>query len=324
MGSMKIKDFIYGEFEIIEPVLLELIKSKPVQRLKKISQYGVPTEYYLFPGFSRYDHSVGVMLLLRKLGSDLEEQVAGLLHDVSHTAFSHVVDWVSGDISKENFQDKNHSRIIKTSEIPKILKKYKLDTKKIVNLKNYPLLEKESPDLCADRIDYALREFKLWLNPKIVNLCINNLIVENHEIVFKSKKIAKIFAEKFLVLQRKHWGSADVVIRYYYLSYILKIAIGKKIIFMDDLYIDDDYVMKKIKQSNNSKIQGIISKLEKKNKFKSLRIGKNVKKKFRYVDPKFLEKGRLSRLSSEDTNFKKHLRNNKEFNKKGINVPLMH
>jgi len=51
---------------------------------------------------TRFDHSVGVMLLIRKLGAGsspasalLKEQVAALLHDVSHTAFSHVIDYVS-------------------------------------------------------------------------------------------------------------------------------------------------------------------------------------------------------------------------------------
>jgi len=46
---MKIKDVIYGKFEIKEPVLLELLKSKPLQRLKKIDQYGIPPKFYLFP-----------------------------------------------------------------------------------------------------------------------------------------------------------------------------------------------------------------------------------------------------------------------------------
>lgn len=51
-----------------------------------------------------YDHSMGVFVILRARGAPLEEQIAGLLHDVSHTAFSHVGDWVYG---KEN-QDKDY------------------------------------------------------------------------------------------------------------------------------------------------------------------------------------------------------------------------
>ena len=46
---------------------------------------------------TRYEHSVGVMLLARRVGGGLREQVAALLHDVSHTAFSHVIDHVFHD-----------------------------------------------------------------------------------------------------------------------------------------------------------------------------------------------------------------------------------
>ena len=41
-----------------------------------------------------FEHSLGVYLLLRRLGADRREQVAGLLHDISHTAFSHAVDFL--------------------------------------------------------------------------------------------------------------------------------------------------------------------------------------------------------------------------------------
>jgi hypothetical protein len=82
-NHMIINDKIYGKVKIEEPVLLKLLKSPSVLRLKNISQFGVPDLYYHFKNYSRYEHSVGVMILLRKLGATLEEQVAGLLHDVS-------------------------------------------------------------------------------------------------------------------------------------------------------------------------------------------------------------------------------------------------
>ena len=100
-----INDEVYGKIEINEPILLELINSKEIQRLKNISQFGIPSEYYHMPSYSRYEHSMGVFLLLRKLNVDLKEQIAGLIHDISHTAFSHVIDWVIGDSTQESFQD---------------------------------------------------------------------------------------------------------------------------------------------------------------------------------------------------------------------------
>ena len=54
---MKINDNVYGEEEIREQVLIDLINSKEIQRLKGISQFGIPEEYYHMLCFSRYDHS---------------------------------------------------------------------------------------------------------------------------------------------------------------------------------------------------------------------------------------------------------------------------
>ena len=68
---MIIKDPIYGKSEIRDSVLLELIKSRPVQRLRWISQQGVINAY------SRYEHSVGVMLLLRRYGAGSRSRPPG-------------------------------------------------------------------------------------------------------------------------------------------------------------------------------------------------------------------------------------------------------
>lgn len=88
---MKINDRLYGEADL-EPVLTDLIHSKAVQRLNGIHQGGACFLVNPAWNISRCEHSIGVMLLIRRLGGSLEEQIAGLLHDVSHTAFSHVAD----------------------------------------------------------------------------------------------------------------------------------------------------------------------------------------------------------------------------------------
>src|SRR3989344_6676332 len=159
---MMIEDKIYGVFEIGEPVLIELINSEPIQRLKRVANSGVSAIVLKNRGVSRYDHSLGVMILLRILGASIEEQVAGLLHDVSHTAFSHVIDWAIGDPTREDFQDKNHLKFIEKSELKGILTKYNLDYSKIAKIEEFGLLEQEAPGLCADRVDYTLREMRLF------------------------------------------------------------------------------------------------------------------------------------------------------------------
>ena len=60
---MYLKDYLYGEY-IVEPVIEEVINTKEVQRLKNIHQGGA--SYLVNPNcnVSRYEHSIGVMLLI--------------------------------------------------------------------------------------------------------------------------------------------------------------------------------------------------------------------------------------------------------------------
>lgn len=317
------KDRIYGKVNIKEPVLLELLTSPSILRLKKISQFGVPDKYYTFKNFSRYEHSIGVMILLRKLGATLEEQVAGLLHDVSIPAFSHVVDWVFGEGKEgvENFHEDIHNEFIENTEIPKIIKKHNFSLERILDSDNFTLLEKLIPDLCADRVDYAFREFKDWLNPSIIKSCMNSLVNFNAEIVFNNKKNAFDFASNFLELQNKHWGLPDTSIRFYHFSEIFKVALDKKIISYKDFFKDEDIILDKIEKSSETSLQKILKKLEKGNVYKNLkRTGKKVFKKFRHVDPKIIIDGELVRLSKINSKFKKTLEKHRKINKKGILV----
>ena len=91
---MRWQDRVYGEVAIEEPEILDLIRCPTFQRLKGIRQAGPSALAFPFKNVTRFEHSLGVFLLLRRLGADRREQVAGLLHDISHTAFSHAVDFV--------------------------------------------------------------------------------------------------------------------------------------------------------------------------------------------------------------------------------------
>ncbi|MDP2649316.1 MAG: HD domain-containing protein [bacterium] len=317
MKTLDIKDKIYGNFQIDSPIIIELINSKPLQRLKRISQFGVPDEFYHLKNISRYEHSIGVFLLLKSLGASEEEQIAGLLHDVSHTAFSHVIDWVLGEGTDEEFQDAKHHDFINESEIKKILQKYKYDPAKIANHKNFSLLEFDIPNLCADRIDYAIREFP----QNIARQCFGRMMNFQRRIVFADQKSAYLFADNFLKRQTEHWGGFEAASRYRLFADALKIALDDKTTNFDDFWKDDEYILKKIKKSKNQKIQAILSSLRNKSLKKFQPSHKVVHKKFRYVDPEFLFNGKLYRLSKADKEFNKKLKQAEKLNKKGVLIP---
>jgi len=319
---MMIHDNIYGTTKITELVLLELIASKPILRLKKISQYGVPDEFYFYPGYSRYEHSVGVMILLRKLGAGLEEQIAGLLHDVSHFAFSHTAEWIfkkAGDI-EEDFHDFLKREFVEKTEIPAILKKHGFDIDYLLDEGNFPLLERDIPDLCADRIDYVIRQFKYFENPAIVDGILKSLIVVDNKIAFNDKKVAREFAEGFVILQTTRWADEKSVKIIHLLVETFRLALDKGIIKEADFHRDDDFILAKLKSSKSKEILNILNTLSLRDQTLIKKRGETVYKKFRHVDPMVFANGPLKRLSEVDPEFKAVLREHREINQRGIEI----
>ena len=161
---MIVKDLIYGERVLHRPeVVLEILKEPCMKRLKGVNQAGYFTPFYEGATDTRWDHSLGVYLLLDRFGAELPEKVAGLIHDVSHSCFSHCIDYVfeEGSGKTHNYQDNVFLDYVRSTNIPAIIKKHNFRLKHsadhILDESNFPLLETELPDLCADRIDYSLR-----------------------------------------------------------------------------------------------------------------------------------------------------------------------
>ena len=308
---MLLKDKVYGDEEINEDVLIDLINSEALQRLKGVSQQGLPQNYYHRIVFSRFDHSIGVLILLRRLGADIEEQIAGLLHDISHTAFSHVVDWVLGDPTKEDYQDNNHINIIEDSEIPKILEKYGFDYKKIADIEAFSLLEKPAPSLCVDRFDYTIRELRDLDKEEMVRKCVNDLTNVNKQMVFKTKESAEYFANAYLKLQKEHWAGNEARARYYILSEILRKAINLNLISKEDLMKTDQFIIEVLENSENQEILEELNMLKNGFKIEESEEGIELKKKFRYVDPEVLIENDILNLTKKSLDYKEALEKEK-------------
>lgn len=318
--SLIIKDRIYGSFKITSPIIIELINSHPLQRLKKIAQYGVPDELYFIKNYSRFEHSVGVMYLLKILGASEKEQIAGLIHDTSHYAFSHVIDFLFKTNKTQNYQDSIHAKYVLSSKIPEILQNYGYNPQELVKYHNFQLLEREVPEMCADRIDYALREF----SRKEINRCIKALLIKDNKIIFKSRNTACFFAKKYLSKFVNNWGSPESVIRYALFANVLQIAINNNVIKVKDLLKDDDYVYKIIKNNHNKKIKKIVNFLKKNKHISNLPLSKEIiYTKFRFVDPQYLDGNKLIYLSKVDRDFEKMVKEIKNINSNGFYLPII-
>jgi len=318
---MVYKDNIFGKVVISDRLASKIIKHPEFQRLKKIACQGIPERYYFTRVFNRFEHSIGVYLILKKINADYKEQIAGLLHDISHKAFSHVYDWVIKDYTKsgnmEDAQDILHATYLNKSTIKKLIIDHGIEPYDLFDLNKHKLLDSEIPNLCADRIEYSIRS----LPPEFATTVLESLIVKENRIVLKDIKVAKEYAYKFLALQNDEWGSNEAAVRYYHFSEILKLALKHKVLSLSDFDLDDMSLIKTIIASKISILTERLSLLKgpiavsTKSKLEK----KVVYKKFRYIDPEILNQkdNKVFRLSSYDLKFKKAVEQSKRRNKIG-------
>jgi uncharacterized protein len=321
---MIINDRVYGKQEIKDKFILDLINSKPMQRLKEINQHGAT--YYVWPekfDITRFEHSLGVYFLLRRLNASDEELVAGLLHDIAHTAFSHVVDFSFGTIA-HNYHEKFFEKIIMGSEIPLILKTHNFDVKRILEEKNFPLMEKEIPGLCADRLDYFFRDMLMYgiITKKDSKYLLDNLVVKDKNIVMKDKKSALLIGKKYLQGSRGLWATINVVGQYNLLAQVMKSAVERNIITEEDFFKTDKELYDILMKDKESKDKILLLNPDVKYIEDPDNYDFFVKTKLRYVDPLFLEDNQLKRLSEEDSRYRQELDKLKEFISKGFYIKI--
>jgi len=310
---MKFNDLVYGDFEVTEPVILEIVNTPSFQRLKGIDQNGYrplwvnPKANVNKYHSSRFAHSMGVYHLLYLYQASLEEQIAGLIHDVSHSVFSHCIDYVLDKESekRQDYQDRFFDEYVKKTRIPNIIENHGFDPEYILNDKNFPLLEKDLPDLCADRIDYSFKTMVMFeeINLEEKNYFLNNLIIKKNNWIFKDFESAKRYGEMFLKINRKYFSSFSSAVLFRAVGDCLKYSLKKEYIFMNDLYTEDEIVIEKIKNflNKDEKLQLLFNRMN--NKAKVINDPKNYDSevfcKSRIVDPLFLKENKIKKLSQE-------------------------
>ena len=285
---MKYVDELYGEYEL-EGVIAELIQTELFQRLKRIHQGGGIFLVSPHIDHTRFEHSIGVMLLIKDLGGSIEAQIAGLIHDISHTAFSHLIDYVL-ELAEEDYHEKRYFELIKDSAISQQLHKYGFDLNDFEKLEAYPLLENPLPNLSADRIDYTLRDlFQLHkLSKEEIKWFKRGLQVFEGRIVVKKKEYAEWFQAKYKSLTKDYFESPENKGVHLILKNLLKDALAKGQIFESDFWEDDYYLMDKL--GGEEKLKQFI-------KAKGIAQHQVIRMKPRAVDPEIIFDQQVKRLS---------------------------
>lgn len=159
--------------------------------------------------YSRLEHSVGVALIIWNFTKDKTQTIAGLLHDVSTTVFSHVSDFRKGDaLTQTSTEEPTTKMILSDSALCKLLESDGIEPKDVVDYHIYPIADNEIPSLSADRLEYmypsGLALDGSWTFEEIAKTYNDLIILKNEEnkeeLGFKTIEMAELYCKKFCMI----------------------------------------------------------------------------------------------------------------------------
>jgi hypothetical protein len=304
---MHITDRIYGPFTLTEPVLIALINSRAVKRLKGVLQHGISSLVGITAPVSRFEHSVGVMLLVRRLGGSLDEQIAALLHDVSHTAFSHVIDYVFDGHDDQSYHDRVQAAYVARTDLPDLLAGFGYDWRDLLDEARYPLLEQPAPALCADRLDYFFRDsLDLKLGTlEAIQHAVDRLTVWQGRIATDDLDVARWIAYTYLAADEASWANFREVGLYEVCAQAIRLGLEQNVITPDDFWGEDAAVWAKLRAAPDPDLRARIALVSPATRFVWDEAAPDfrVSTKLRTVDPDVVIDGTARPLSALDAAF---------------------
>jgi hypothetical protein len=296
---MQWHDRVYGDVLIEDPAILELIACPTFQRLKRIRQAGPSAISFPFKDVTRFEHSLGVFLLLGKLGAPRREQVAGIVHDISHTAFSHAVDFIFTS-QEQDYHEQLKPLMLNRPDIAHALARLGFEPREFYDDSIYPLLEQPIPCLCADRLDYFLRDGMTCgvVGREFVQRILSQVTVIDSRIALTQVETAREAAVLFERMNHNWWAGPVEAFIYNEFADALREGLKLGVLQLDDLLTDDALVLAKLEASGSALIA---QKLE---KIRHLRADctrgylPRIVPKERWLDPPVQTNGTVHRLST--------------------------
>lgn len=299
-------DPVYGRLELREPLLVDIYRTQALQRLASIHQAGITAFIKPERTTTRLDHSVGVVAVLQHLGAGVAEQAAGLLHDVPHTAFSHVVDFVFPN-QEHSYHEDHRVEMLRGTDLPTVISAHGFLWEWLSDAENFSLLEQPLPALCADRLDYFLRDAVAThvFSADVAREFMTHLQVHEGRIVVDSLDVARWLGEQFIALDDAIWCSQQEVGWYAVMAKALQVALSQGHIVESDFLGTDVVLFERLSALASPEIQRWLALLRPDVDF--VRDDDNpdllVLPKPRSVDPSVLRQGSVCLLSQLDASF---------------------
>jgi HD superfamily phosphohydrolase len=251
-----------------------------------------------------------------------KKMLIGLLHDISHVAFSHVADAVF----KEPYHEKHREEIIKSNtELYNLLIKIEKNPEYEIILERdilhdeseSQLIKAKSPHLNCDRIDYFLRDGYLmgvFSMLEVVRILDHINLVSDGEykgkLSFDSKEYAKIFFDRTFIIAGNIWNGSDNIISTNLFARLILNAYEQQKIIKDDLINKkDEDIFELLSKEFPIELSTIINQtystiIRPKNEIEKLTFLKDVSyfiyynnDKLRVIDPLVTTKENISALS---------------------------
>ena len=221
-------------------------------------------------------HSVGVALIIWNFTHDKKQTIAGLLHDISSPAFKHCIDFLNGDVEKQESTEEKTLDVIRNSkEIMNLLERDNIKLEEISDYKMYPIADNETPKLSADRLEYTFMNGIYY--KKVWDLSTIKEIYEDIEIIQNENNVPELgfktieCAEKFIDGASKLWPlwvRAEDTITMYFFADIIEKMYNQKYITKDDLYrLSEQEIINLMKNCENKEISELFKKFMNTNSF---------------------------------------------------------
>jgi HD superfamily phosphohydrolase len=298
---MQWKDRVYGDLSIEDPAIIGLVDCATFQRLKGIRQAGPSALTFPFKDVTRFEHSLGVYYLLRTLGAPRREQVAGLLHDISHTAFSHAVDFVFAS-QEQDHHEQLKPLMLDRPDVSLALDRLGFSPRDFYDDSIYPLLEQPIPWLCADRLDYFLRDGLACnvVDPAFVRRIMGCVTVVDSRIALSDVGVAREAVVLFERMNRNWWSGPVEAYIYNEFADALREAMRLGALSLDDLMTNDEIVLARLEAPESPLIADKLDNIRQIRPDCVRSYSPKVVPKDRWLDPPVAIEGTLTQLSEID------------------------
>jgi len=297
------------------PAFLEDYLELPeLRRLRDVGmncgcEYTSLTRFKGLKPYSRYDHSLGVALIVWHFTGDKAQTLAGLLHDVATPVFAHVVDFMYGDyLRQETTEAGTKGTIVRSSRLLELLTRDGLTVKRVCDYHRYPIADNDLPRLCADRLEYTLGNainFGFCTEEEAAGIYSDLRVGRDEdgrpELAFAHMDDAAAFADIALQCAMVYVSDED---RYAMqrLSEVLKSALERRVIRENDLYTTEPEVISRLLADERAAADWnafwALSRVTRSSRPVDGEGWRKIPAKKRYIDPLVLDKGRVSQRIS--------------------------